>query len=215
MGPTKSELKPGLKSELRQVLRHRRSVIPYDLRSTTQWKIINHLRSLIADLAPTVVALYTAQDGEINLEPLAHELWRDGQIVALPRVVARGHPLVFNLWPPAGKLEADLLGMGAALGPEILPAVVVVPMLGYSQTGHRLGYGGGYYDRTLAAFKHPCRTVGVCYTELELPPTFTPEPHDQPLDYIVTGKGVITRSTTKTPKPVSPRKRVAKPRKKG
>jgi 5-formyltetrahydrofolate cyclo-ligase len=194
------------KAALRQALRHRRSVIPYDLRSTTQWKVINHLRSLIADLAPTVVALYAAQDGEINLEPLAQELWRDGQTVALPRVVARGLPLAFNIWPPAGRLEADALGLATATGPEILPALVVVPMLGYSPSGHRLGYGGGYYDRTLASFKHPCRSVGVCYTELELPADFAPEPHDVRLDFIVTGKGVLVPP----PRPTQPAARTAK-----
>jgi 5-formyltetrahydrofolate cyclo-ligase len=187
------------KAELRKALRHRRSVIPYDLRSTTQWQVINHLRTLIGELAPTVVALYAAQDGEINLEPLAQELWRDGQTVALPRVVARGLPLVFNVWPPNGKLEADSLGMAAATGPEILPALTVTPMLGYSRQGYRLGYGGGYYDKTFSSFKHPCRKVGVCYTELELPASFQPEPHDVRLDFIVTGKGVIASFTVLPP----------------
>jgi 5,10-methenyltetrahydrofolate synthetase len=207
------------KAELRKALRHRRSVIPYDLRSTTQWKVINHLRTLIGELAPTVVALYAAQDGEINLEPLAQELWRDGQTVALPRVVARGLPLVFNVWPPHGKLEADSLGIAAATGPEILPALVVTPMLGYSREGYRLGYGGGYYDKTFSNFNHPCRKVGVCYTELELPATFKPEPHDVRLDFIVTGKGVI--ASVAAPPPLKPKTptthppRVAKPKKAG
>lgn len=193
------------KGELRKLLRHRRSVIPYDLRSTTQWKVINQLRSLIADLAPTVVALYSAQDGEINLEPLAQELWADGQTVALPRVVARGLPLVFNVWPPQGKLEADAMGLATATGPEILPALVITPMLGYNHQGYRLGYGGGYYDKTFSNFKHPCRKVGVCYTELELPPSFQPELHDVRLDFIVTGKGVITPKPLAKATPTQPK----------
>jgi 5-formyltetrahydrofolate cyclo-ligase len=200
------------KPELRQIFRHRRSVIPYDLRSTTQWKVINHLRSLMADLRPTVVALYYAQNGEINLEPLAQELWRDGQTVALPRVAARGQPLVFNIWPPFGALEADLSGMAAATGPEILPSLMVVPMLGYSKMGDRLGYGGGYYDRTLAALRHPCRTVGVCYTELELPAEFVPAAHDRRLDYVVTGKEIITPPHIALPQ-IKPAKFVTPPAK--
>ncbi len=180
---------------------------------------MNQLRTLIADLAPTVVALYSAQDGEINLEALAHELWADGQTVALPRVTARGLPLGFNIWPAFGRLEPDALGMGAATGPEIMPALLVVPMLGYSPSGHRLGYGGGYYDKTIAGFKHPCRTVGVCYTELELPPTFMPEPHDVRLDYIVTGKGIVGGVMARPPSPAKAARTrkpaVAKPRKAG
>ncbi len=194
---------PGLsaKAALRNQLRHRRAVIPADLRHTTQWKVQNLLRTLIADLAPTVVALYSPRECELDLTPLAAELWRDGQTVALPRVVQRGHPLTFNIWPPFGALEPDALGISAALGAEILPSVVVLPCVGYSRGGYRLGSGGGYYDRTLAAFRHPCRTVGVAFTELELPKSYRPQRHDMPLDFIVTGREVIVPTPPPTPRP--------------
>lgn len=178
------------KVRLRAELRHRMEVIPADLRSTTRWKAVNHLRTLVAELAPTVVALYSARGAEIDVSMLAADLWADGQTVALPRVVQRGHPLVFNVWPPHGALEPDVMGMLAATGPEIVPAVLVVPMVGYARSGYRLGYGGGFYDRTLASFGQPVVTVGVCYTELEIK-DFPAERHDRKLDYIVTGKEVI------------------------
>jgi 5-formyltetrahydrofolate cyclo-ligase len=178
------------KHALRTTLRHRRSVIPADLSNTTQWKVINHLRTLISDISPTAVALYSAMDGELNLHSLAEELWRDQQTVALPRVAQRGHPLVFNVWPPHGKLEPDAIGIPAANGPEIIPAVIIMPMLGYNRKGYRLGAGGGYYDITLAHLHQPTITVGVCHTELEIP-HFPAEPHDVQLNYIVTGKEVI------------------------
>lgn len=180
-----------VKSRLRDELRHRRSVIPHDLRSTTGWKVINHIRSLLADLRPAAVAVYVAREGEMAMDALVAELWRDNQTVCLPRVVARKHPLVFNVWPPFGPLEPDLLGVQAATGPEIAPSVMIIPCMGYTKTGYRLGSGGGYYDRTLAALRTPCRTIGVCFTELELPEDYTPETHDVPLDYIVTGKEII------------------------
>lgn len=178
------------KEELRHEFSHRRQVIPLDLVSTTRWKVTNHLRTLTSEIAPSVVALYSAVKGEIDLSGLATELWEDGQTVALPRVVQRGHPLVFNVWSPYGVLEPDALGIPAATGPEIHPALVVIPMLGYSRQGYRLGTGGGYYDKTLKEVSYPLITVGVCYTELEVK-DFPAEPHDVRLDYIITGKEVI------------------------
>lgn len=178
------------KADLRKSFLHRRQVIPPDLQSTTRWKVTNHLRTLVSEVSPAVIALYSAVDGEIDLASFAVELWNDGQTVALPRVVQRGHGLVFNIWPPHGLLERDAVGIMAATGPEVHPAFIVVPMLGYSRLGYRLGTGGGYYDKTLRNLSYPAITAGVCYTELEVV-DFPAEPHDARLDYIVTGKEVI------------------------
>lgn len=179
------------KQRLRAELRHRRAVIPQDLVNTTRFKAINHLRTLIGEIAPTVVSLYTAREGELDLTPLAEDLWQSNQTVALPRVVAKGHPLTFNIWAPHAPLEPDALGILSATGPEILPALIVVPMVGYSRTGYRLGSGGGYFDRTIKTFTQPIITVGVSFTELEIP-DFPTEYHDIPMHYIVTGREVIT-----------------------
>lgn len=179
------------KQALRNQLRHRRQVIPEDLVSTTRFKAINHLRTLISDIAPAVVSLYSAREGELDLTPLAEDLWQSHQTVALPRVVARGHALTFNIWPPHSPLEPDALGIPSATGAEIIPALIIIPMVGYTRTGYRLGSGGGYFDRTIKSFTQPVITVGVSFTELEMP-NFPAEPHDIPLNYIVTGKEVIT-----------------------
>lgn len=179
------------KQRLRAELRHRRAVIPADLVSTTRFKVINHLRTLIGDIAPTVVSLYSAREGELDLTPLAEDLWASHQTVALPRVISRGHPLTFNIWPPHAPLENDILGIAAATGPEILPSLIIVPMVGYNRKGYRLGSGGGYFDRTIKTFTQPTITVGVSFTELEIE-NFPAEYHDVPLHYIVTGREVIT-----------------------
>ncbi len=178
------------KQALRAQLRHRRAVIPQDLVSTTRFKVINHLRTLISELAPTVVSLYSAREGELDLTPLAEDLWHSGQTVCLPRVIARGHPLTFNIWHANSKLEPDALGILSATGAEILPALIIIPMVGYNRRGYRLGSGGGYFDRTIKTFAQPVITVGVSFTELEIP-EFPQEYHDIPLHYIVTGKEVI------------------------
>lgn len=179
------------KQLLRSMFRHRRNVIPADLASTTSFKAANLLRGLIAGVSPSVVALYIPRKGEVDLTRLAEDMWEAGQTVALPRVVLRDHPLVFNIWEKGAPLERDALGIPAATGAEIIPSILVMPMVGYNRKGYRLGAGGGYYDRTLAAFRQPVETIGVCYTELEIP-EFPAEKHDLILDFIVTGKEVIT-----------------------
>jgi 5-formyltetrahydrofolate cyclo-ligase len=178
------------KQRLRAELRHRRAVIPADLVSTTRFKAINHLRTLIAEVAPTVVSLYTAREGELDLTPLAEDLWQSHQTVVLPRVTQRGHPLTFNIWTPGSALEPDALGIPSATGAEILPAMIIVPMVGYNRKGYRLGSGGGYFDRTIKSFTQPVIVVGVSFTELEIP-DFPTEYHDVPMHYVVTGKEVI------------------------
>ena len=183
------------KARLRDLFRERRRFIPADLRNTTQWKVINHLRSLQGAFQPSVIGLYHPLAGEIDLRGWAKELWADGNTVALPRVVAHGHPLTYNIWYEGAPLELDALGIPCATGPEIWPAIMVVPCLGYTKNGFRLGYGGGFYDITLKHMALPTTTVGVAYTELEVE-HFPAEYHDQPLDYIVTGKEVITTRPT-------------------
>lgn len=178
------------KQALRNQLLTQRQCIPADLRSTTQWKTTNHLRTLIGQLTPSVVALYWPSRHEIDLRPLMAELWQQGQTVALPRAVYRGHPLTFNVFTPGMALEPDAAGIMAATGPEIWPSTIVVPMVGYNRRGYRLGYGAGYYDRTLKSPPIPTQTIGLCYTELEIP-TFPSEYADVRLDYIVTGKEII------------------------
>jgi 5-formyltetrahydrofolate cyclo-ligase len=178
------------KTVLRQGLMVRRRTIPADLVDTTQWKIINHLRSLIAQNHSEVIGLYHPRGTEVDLMPLIRELWEQGRTVALPRVIYRGFPLVFNVWEPHAALERDHLGLPCAGGPEITPTFIGLPMLGYNRKGYRLGYGGGYYDLTLKHLKYPAITAGVCHTELEIP-HFPAEYHDLRLGYVVTGKEVI------------------------
>jgi 5-formyltetrahydrofolate cyclo-ligase len=178
------------KDALRARLSFQRQTINEDLKNTTRWKVINHLRTLHSEISPGVVALYMPLRDEIDLTPWARELWENGETVALPRVVERGHPLVFNIWMPGTKLDIDRLGIACANGPEIMPAMMVIPALGYNRRGYRLGYGGGYYDMTLKMMDRPILTAGIAYTELEVE-DFPAQYHDQRLQYFVTGKEVI------------------------
>ena len=146
------------------------------------------------DLAPRcVVALYRPQGAELDPGPLAPRLREQDARIALPVAVAEHAPLVFRLPIPGAALPRDAAGVPAP-GPEaqeVTPHVVVVPLLAFDATGARLGQGGGYYDRTLAALRARGRVfaLGLAYAGQEAP-ALPVEPHDQRLDAVLTEVGL-------------------------
>ncbi|MFD1882824.1 5-formyltetrahydrofolate cyclo-ligase [Paracoccus pacificus] len=113
--------------------------------------------------------------------------------MALPVVVAAGQALIFRLWDGQTTVAGRF---GAAVPPEdaavVRPDVVIVPLVGFDRSGHRLGYGGGYYDRTLSALRAggPVTAIGFAHSAQELDP-IAAEATDQRLDMIVTEAGII------------------------
>ncbi len=143
------------------------------------------------DPAPeTAVSGYWPIDDELDCRPLLHSLGAAGCIVGLPVVVARRAPLVFRRWTPGAVMEAGVLAIPAPASDAapVVPSVLVVPLLAFDRSGHRLGHGGGYYDRTLAALRAcggPVLAVGFAFAAQEVAAV----PHDetdQRLDWIVT-----------------------------
>ena len=145
-------------------------------------------------MAPgTVVAGYAALPGEADPVALLAEFARRGAVLALPRVTAKAMPLAFHRWRPG-----DALAPGAFDVPEpdpawppVTPTVVLVPLLAFDPAGRRLGYGGGYYDRTLAALRadHTITAVGVAYAGQEVD-NLPNDAHDELLDMILTETGL-------------------------
>jgi 5-formyltetrahydrofolate cyclo-ligase len=114
--------------------------------------------------------------------------------VSLPVVTAPAQPLQFRAWTPDTPMKPGAYGIQEPDGPEApAPDIVLVPTLGYTRQGDRLGYGGGYYDRTLAALKatgHAFTTVGIAWACGDLSgESYTPAAHDVRLDTILTDKG--------------------------
>lgn len=142
-----------------------------------------------------IVALYAPIKDELDTGPLADALREKGFTLALPAIVKKGAPLLFREAGLEAKLVRGPMGVMAP-GPEALelrPAIVVCPLLGFSRTGGRLGYGAGYYDRTLAALRASggaVTAVGYGFGAQEvqsLPVSKT----DEPLDWIVTEREAI------------------------
>lgn len=140
-------------------------------------------------LAGATVSLYQPMGAELDPRPLAQGLVAR---LALPVALHRDAPLQFRAWTPGEPLVPDAFGI-AAPGPEaaeVLPDLVIAPVLGFDRFGARLGQGAGHYDRTLEALRRikPVFVVGLAYSgqEVERLPV---EPHDQRLDAILTETG--------------------------
>ncbi len=131
--------------------------------------------------------------GEIDLRPLLHTLHARGFGIGLPETTPRGKPLIFRRWQPDSVMLPEKFGTFKPDGPVIEPDLFLVPLLAFDRSGRRLGYGGGYYDRTLPLY--PGRpALGFAYAAQEVA-NLPSEPHDHPLDAIVTEAGVIIPTT--------------------
>ncbi|MGQ0486640.1 MAG: 5-formyltetrahydrofolate cyclo-ligase [Hyphomicrobiales bacterium] len=128
---------------------------------------------------------------EISLLPLLGLLHGEGWVTAMPVVIGEGLPLVFRAWAPGDPTMPGIWDIAAPLetAAEVSPDVLLVPMLAFDRRGYRLGYGGGFYDRTLGKLRALKRimAIGVAYAAQEMAEV----PHgefDQPLDWIMTEK---------------------------
>ena len=140
---------------------------------------------------PTVVSGFWPMAEELDIRPLMIELHNQGCQLALPVVVAKRQPLVFRAWRPGDPLEAGVFG---TLHPSpkrevVEPDALIVPLLACDEEGWRLGYGGGFYDRTLEALraKKTITAVGVGFNA-QLLPEVPHGPSDQRLDWLLTDK---------------------------
>lgn len=182
------------KSALRLEARRRRKALQVD-HPEADWMIADRLDEMIAALRlkPGVAALYRSLGSEIDPRPLGEALTRGGWTLALPAVVDVEGPLEFRAWTPGDRLAHDLAGLPAPLdsAPPTSPGLILLPLLAFDRRGGRLGQGGGYYDRTLAALRgqpRPPAFVGLAFAgqQVEAVPH---GPHDQPLDGILTEAG--------------------------
>lgn len=176
-----------------KALEQRRKVDP-----STEAAFAEHLAgeglAIARRLRPKVVSAYYPLPGEPSTLALLERLAAARFTTALPVTGKRGTPLVFRLWKPG---EPTVRGKMAieeplATAPETDPDLLFVPLAAFDRTGHRLGYGAGFYDRTLAALraKKPVWAAGVAYSMQEVP-QLPFEAHDERLDYVLTERELI------------------------
>lgn len=142
----------------------------------------------------SVVAGYWAIGNELDLGPTMAALSGRGDTLALPVTGERGTPLVFRKWVPGQPLEKGPMGTShpAPSAPEITPNVILLPLVSFDAKGTRIGYGAGFYDRTLKQLRQKGQLVawGVAFDEQELP-SLPADSGDEPMDGILTDRRVI------------------------
>jgi len=136
-----------------------------------------------------VVSGYSPIRSEIDPTPLMQELAGQGATLALPAISARGQSLKFRVWHPGDRLMSGPLGIlePSPAAAEITPDIVLVPLAAFDRSGHRIGYGAGHYDRTLAQLRksRAVTAVGIAFAaqEVAVVPALQ---HDVALDYVLT-----------------------------
>jgi 5-formyltetrahydrofolate cyclo-ligase len=136
-----------------------------------------------------IVAGFLPIGDEIDIRPLLDTLRMRGHPIVLPVTPQRGLPLTFRLWAEDGELIGGRFGTSHPAGPACVPDFLLVPLLAFDVHGHRLGYGAGYYDRTLAALQERF-ALGCAYAG-QLMDAVPAGPYDVPLDAVATEGGVI------------------------
>ncbi len=164
-----------------------RQALPGDLRAAQTAAMMNDLDRLIPVGPETIVSVYWPIRAEPDLRPWMRARWERGTRVALPVALKLGRPLEFREWSPGAVMARGLWQIPIpADGAVVVPTVVIAPLVGFDAGCYRLGYGGGFFDRTLAAIAVKPLVIGVGFASTSIP-TIVPQPHDIPMDWIVTG----------------------------
>lgn len=173
------------KAQLRQKMLAVRRALPSDVKDQADAQIARRLSQWLADHQVKVLGGYLPIAGEPDLTSFYAELPTRGITLALPVVLEKHRPLVFVRWRPGDALSRDASGtMGpAARGDYLQPDAVLAPCIGFTEANLRLGFGGGYFDRTLAQSPRP-KAVGIAYQFSKV--SFPAEAHDVALDVIIT-----------------------------
>lgn len=178
------------KASLRQILFNKRKELSQEEVFYASEEVCHRLWDLIQNLNVKTVALYVPINNEVDIMLLAETLESNGITMCLPQVVEEEEPLAFNEWLPSeDEFKTDAMGIACVDGEELEPDLILMPSLAFTQGGHRLGYGAGYYDRTLPDLPKAVR-VGVAYAFQEME-DFEAEDHDVPLHYIATDAELI------------------------
>ena len=142
-----------------------------------------------------VVSGFSPYKSEISLLPLLTRLHGEGWVTAMPVVIGENLPLAFRAWAPGEPTVPGIwdIPVPPESAAEVVPDVLLVPMLAFDRRGYRLGYGGGFYDRTLFKLRALKKIVaiGVAYAAQEMA-AVPRAPYDQPLDYVMTEKDLFT-----------------------
>jgi len=175
----------------RAVLIERRLAMPAAERAAHNEAITAALIQVLSSFSAALIGFFWPFKGEYDPRPFVRSLHAKGTRLALPVVVEKAKPLIFREWWPGMAMTSGIWNIPVpATGEAVEPDVLLVPMIGFDRQAFRLGYGGGYYDRTLGALPTRPRTVGIGFGLSQIA-TIHPQPHDIPMDLVVTERGLF------------------------
>jgi 5-formyltetrahydrofolate cyclo-ligase len=178
------------KAKRAELLARRRSV-DFDDRKRYAAALTERLLAAVDLRAFTVLGFYWPIRGELDLRHVARQHVDAGGVAALPVVVAKGEPVEFWRWEPGAQMQRGFWNIPVPLTRRcVTPEALLIPMVGYDSARYRLGYGGGYYDRTLAALTPRPHCIGIASDDSQLE-TIYPQPHDIPMNIVVTERRVV------------------------
>lgn len=187
------------KKQWRLALLNARAALTADTRAAAQAAMADALLAWLDPQRPACLGIYLPIRGEPDLSAAWAPLQARGWTLALPVVHTPGAPLRYRAWDGHAPLTArDAVGLAAPAGTatEVQPTIWLLPSVGLTAAGYRLGYGGGYFDRSLAPAEDASRarpaTVGVAFNDHVI--AFEPDPCDQPVDWLLTEAGLRPRT---------------------
>lgn len=185
----------GIKRDLRKACEARRAAIPSERRIAAAKAVARIGLDFACATPPALVSAYCAMGEELDPSRLLERLASQGYVTALPVITPLGSPLIFRAWRPGEPLVPRKWGIREPTDQAqiVEPDVLLVPLLAFDRAGGRLGYGGGYYDRTLGRLRSLKQIVaiGLAFAEQELE-RVPVQTHDQPLDWVLTPDGPIS-----------------------
>jgi 5,10-methenyltetrahydrofolate synthetase len=166
-----------------------RKAIPLETQRAEDELIAGLLLARFPQLAGMTLGFYWPFNGEVDPRVAVLRLRERGARAALPVVVEKNAPLEFREWYPGVPTIPGVFDLPVPQSARVVPDAVLMPPVGFDAAGYRLGYGGGYFDRTLAAMDPQPLKIGLA-REVSRIETIHPQPHDIPMDFVITAAGV-------------------------
>lgn len=181
------------KRERARLLKQRLALSPTVRQHKTQL-IVRGLDEVLDTVQDRIISVFWPFRGEPNLFHWVRSIINRGACVALPVVAEKGKPLLFKSWIPGEPLRPGIWEIPVPIqGEDVTPSIMIIPLVGFDDSLFRLGYGGGYFDRTLATFKHKPKTIGVGFEMCRIP-TIYPQPYDIPMDFVISESEIYRSS---------------------
>jgi 5,10-methenyltetrahydrofolate synthetase len=182
------------RKEARQKMLAARAAMTTVVREDLSGRLIDALRPVLKD-RPAPISFYWPIKAEPDLKPLMRELDAAGVEVCLPVCIKLGEALTFRRWTKGAKMERGFWDIPVPADPtEVQPRTLIAPIVGFDGAGYRLGYGGGFFDRTLAKLGADAAAIGIGFSMFRLT-TIQPQAHDIAMAAIVTETGLRARES--------------------